>query len=736
MANERPTSPSPTESPDEPDDFGLYDSPADIPDRIGPYIVREVVGEGGMGRVYRCWDEGLRLDVAVKVIHPSRAASPELRRKFREEVVALARAQHEHVVRVYSADEDAGVPYFAMELLASPVPLTHASLMGSLPLRERIGLMVQACRGVSHANQHNVYHGDLKPLNMLVVRREGHSVAKVTDFGLARLGGSWAGGDHRPAGRTPGYIAPELRNNPNAALDDLTDVYALGVSLREVIGAPRDPGAPWPEGVPWTLRRIARDACAVDRSARIASAEILAERLEEWQEGPATRASARLASLRRHWMLPFAALLVLALAAFMIWPGRNLLLSATNIGRVFDGLVHRAIPTPGAIERARVIAISPGDGWGRAASAAGVDLGDESRLPRRLVYAAIVRRLADAGVPVIVLDVFFTERSGEGTVALRGAIEYAIGKGVPVVLAWNHWDLTQGPGGPASASLREIAGARWGTARAMTRGSSAAVPLLRFRNDDAPRPSLALQAWAASLRPRGACHFSYEHETGHIRVTSYADAARTQPAGGVLSLGPVHDGRVADTNPQADELASDSFAMLTVALPDDQRLREATLDAAEVLAQTTDALRTRLGDQVAIVADFDSEPKVALNGRSVYSTYIPALAIEQLLRGRAMTGPASFQARWWIVLAATGAGLGLGALATGWRRTAWGGFRLAGAILTSMLAGGGVVLLACVLAPRLASYVVPPGVPVSSAMLAAAVGAVVWSLDRPIRRAT
>ncbi len=206
--------------------------------RIGPYEVRECVGTGGMGRVYRAVRvDGFRQEVALKLVRPG-VASTELLRRFRTERQVLASLNHPNIARLLDGGTSAeGLPYFVMEFLDGE-PLHRYCEGRQLGIRERLELFATVCRAVQHAHEKGVVHRDLKPGNVLVTK---DGTPKVTDFGLAKvlhgeLAVSAALGQTVSGAvlGTPSYMAPEQAED-GKEVGPAADVYALGAILYELL---------------------------------------------------------------------------------------------------------------------------------------------------------------------------------------------------------------------------------------------------------------------------------------------------------------------------------------------------------------------------------------------------------------------------------------------------------------------------------------------------------------------
>ena len=221
-------------------DLGFREITGGAPRRIGRYEITGVLGTGGMGVVYRAeQQEPLRREVALKLIRRG-LDTERLIARFEAERLALARMSHSSIARVFDAGAtDDGRPYFVMELVAG-APITEFCDTHRTPVRERLALLVAACRAVQHAHQKGIIHRDLKPSNILVSVAEGPPTPKIIDFGIAK-----AVADDDDAqllltreGQlvgTPEYMSPEQAGVLDADVDTRSDVYALGVVLYELL---------------------------------------------------------------------------------------------------------------------------------------------------------------------------------------------------------------------------------------------------------------------------------------------------------------------------------------------------------------------------------------------------------------------------------------------------------------------------------------------------------------------
>lgn len=198
--------------------------------RIGRYWVTGHLGKGGMGRVYRAFDEALDREVAIKTLTGEGTLDPESRQRFEREARAAAKLQHPNIVTVFELGEDRGSPFIAMELL--PGIDLEALLRSGEPLllAEKLDIVAQVCRGLAYAHEHGVVHRDVKPSN---IRLLDNGTAKIMDFGIAKLAG---GSGLTKSGMMVGtvhYMSPEQVRG--RGLDGRSDVFSLGVILYELL---------------------------------------------------------------------------------------------------------------------------------------------------------------------------------------------------------------------------------------------------------------------------------------------------------------------------------------------------------------------------------------------------------------------------------------------------------------------------------------------------------------------
>lgn len=207
--------------------------PATYSPKLGRYVDLEILGQGGMGAVYRARDPALDRTVAIKVVLD---ATPEFLQRFEREARAIARLSHPNVVQVYDVGQDeSGWPYFVMELVPGRSLDAILKERNRLPPAEVADLIRQAAEGLEAAHQAGIVHRDVKPHNLLL---ENGGRLRVVDFGVARDARSQE--ELTSTNATLGtlhYMAPEVLSGEVA--DARSDVYSLGlVAFHLLTGRP------------------------------------------------------------------------------------------------------------------------------------------------------------------------------------------------------------------------------------------------------------------------------------------------------------------------------------------------------------------------------------------------------------------------------------------------------------------------------------------------------------------
>ncbi len=204
----------------------------------GRYELRALVGEGGMGAVWKASHVQLTSDVAVKLMSPAIAAQPEALQRFLREARAAAKLSSLHVVKVFDYGVDGQTPFIAMELLEGESLRERLDREGALSPATTAWVLRHAGRALSKAHGEGIVHRDLKPENLFIAKQE-EEILKVLDFGVAKLAGT-ASGMPTTSTRTgallgtPFYMSPEQARGIRA-VDHRTDVWALGVIAFECL---------------------------------------------------------------------------------------------------------------------------------------------------------------------------------------------------------------------------------------------------------------------------------------------------------------------------------------------------------------------------------------------------------------------------------------------------------------------------------------------------------------------
>ncbi|MCB9438597.1 MAG: SUMF1/EgtB/PvdO family nonheme iron enzyme [Anaerolineales bacterium] len=198
--------------------------------KLGKYEIKGLLGRGAMAEVYRATNPALNQDIAIKVMNPTMMESKEGAERFRREAQAIARLNHNHIVRVYDFDVQDGVHYMVMELLEGHT-LREMILQsaGGLPPDRTRAIFKQIADAVGYAHQQGIIHRDIKPSNVVMVGER----AVLTDFGLARLSGQSQLTATGVSSGTPAYMSPEQASG--AEVTERSDIYALGIVLYEMV---------------------------------------------------------------------------------------------------------------------------------------------------------------------------------------------------------------------------------------------------------------------------------------------------------------------------------------------------------------------------------------------------------------------------------------------------------------------------------------------------------------------
>jgi len=197
---------------------------------VSHYKILEHLGSGGMGVVYKAQDTKLDRPVALKFLPPDLTRDPEAKQRFVHEAKAASTLQHNNICVVFDVDKtDDGQMFIAMEYLEGET-LKKKIERGPLKIEEAVDIATQVAQGLTKAHEHGIVHRDIKPANILIT---SDGVAKIVDFGLAKLSGRTL---LTKAGSTLGtvaYMSPEQAHGES--VDQRTDIWALGVVMYEML---------------------------------------------------------------------------------------------------------------------------------------------------------------------------------------------------------------------------------------------------------------------------------------------------------------------------------------------------------------------------------------------------------------------------------------------------------------------------------------------------------------------
>ncbi|MCI8422577.1 MAG: Stk1 family PASTA domain-containing Ser/Thr kinase [Lawsonibacter sp.] len=265
------------------------------------YEILEVIGTGGMARVYRARCHRLNRLVAIKILREDLAQDAEFRRRFHDESQAIAMLSHPNIVAVYDVSRSSDLEYIVMELIDGITLKQYMNKKGGkLNWREALHFITQIVKALGHAHSRGIIHRDIKPQNVMVLR---DGSVKVSDFGIARV----ASGGHstltQEALGSVHYISPEQARG--SYIDTRSDLYSAGVVLYEMItgrlpfegdtpvsvaiqhinSIPLSPRELDPS-IPDALESITMKAMSPDPDTRYLSADEMLADLEEFRKNP------------------------------------------------------------------------------------------------------------------------------------------------------------------------------------------------------------------------------------------------------------------------------------------------------------------------------------------------------------------------------------------------------------------------------------------------------------------
>ncbi len=210
----------------------MSDSPSEL-SAVGAdhrYLIKERLGKGAMGVVYRAVDTILDREIALKELPNYFAENEVYVARFKREAQALARLSHPNIVQVYDLLEEKGRIWMTLEYLGGGDLAGHLKSCGRISINEALPLMLQVSEGLEYVHKQGIIHRDLKPSNILLTE---DMIPKITDFGIAKLARVTALTEEGSTLGTPQYMSPEQCTG--GKIDKYTDIYALGITFYELL---------------------------------------------------------------------------------------------------------------------------------------------------------------------------------------------------------------------------------------------------------------------------------------------------------------------------------------------------------------------------------------------------------------------------------------------------------------------------------------------------------------------
>src|ERR1700680_1231912 len=194
------------------------------------YEILDLLGQGGMGAVYKARDTELELLVALKLIRPELASNPEILRRFKQELILAREVTHRNVIRIFDLGQAKGFKFITMEFVEGRDLRAFFREKGKISPADTVGIIAQVCRALESAHSAGVVHRDLKPQNIMLDAKDR---VYVMDFGIAHSLETPGMTQTGALMGTPEYMSPEQARGMK--VDARSDLFALGIIFYEML---------------------------------------------------------------------------------------------------------------------------------------------------------------------------------------------------------------------------------------------------------------------------------------------------------------------------------------------------------------------------------------------------------------------------------------------------------------------------------------------------------------------
>lgn len=318
-----------------------------IPQKFGPYQILAEVARGGMGVVYKAWDDKLRRTVALKVLKDWENPPQDEVRRFNREARLAASLHHPNIVSIYDTGVTDGVHYFTMDFVEGQTISSY--LKGNRRnFHQEITMIREIALALAYAHSHGIIHRDVKPANIIL---DANNTPMLTDFGLAKGLNQFDSRRLTKSGEalgTPAYMSPEQAQNSDS-IDGRSDIYSLGAVLYEIlVGQPPAPQNPIPPAtlnpkIHKHIETICLKALAPNPNDRYQNAKEFADDLDRFLYGqnikarPVSRWERLVQKMQRH--IRFVLPLLLLLFSFFLtlsWVGYKAYFSSQEANQNYE----------------------------------------------------------------------------------------------------------------------------------------------------------------------------------------------------------------------------------------------------------------------------------------------------------------------------------------------------------------------------------------------------------------